>query len=251
MTIDHRRRRLISTSMRAAGAMVFTPSLLRQDAGRPAMPYGTASGDVTRDRGVVWSGTDRPARMLVEWDTTDAFRNPRRVTGATATAATGFTARADLSGLPPGQRIVYRVRFEDLADSRNLSVPAAGSFLSAPARPSDLTFAWSADVVGQGWGINPEWGGLKMFDTIRRAEPDFFIHCGDMTYADDPLAEQVRLPDGTIWRNIVTPAKSKVAETIEEFRGQHRYNLLDEHVRRFNAEVPQVVLWDDHEVRNN
>jgi alkaline phosphatase D len=27
--------------------------------------------------------------------------------------------------------------------------------------------------------------------------------------------------------------------------------MLDENVRRFNAEVPQVVLWDDHEVRNN
>ena len=59
------------------------------------------------------------------------------------------------------------------------------------------------------------------------------------------------LDDGSLWRNLVTPAKSKVAETLDEFRGNYLYNLLDENVRRFNAEVAQVVIWDDHEVRNN
>ena len=54
-----------------------------------------------------------------------------------------------------------------------------------------------------------------------------------------------------MWRNLVTEEKSKVAETLDEFRGNYRYNLLDEHVRRFNAEVPQYVQWDDHEVTNN
>ncbi len=44
---------------------------------------------------------------------------------------------------------------------------------------------------------------------------------------------------------------SKVAETLDEFRGRYRYNLLDENVRRFNAEVPQIWQWDDHEITNN
>ena len=42
-----------------------------------------------------------------------------------------------------------------------------------------------------------------------------------------------------------------MAETLDEFRGRYRYNLLDENVRRFNAEVPQIWQWDDHEVSNN
>jgi alkaline phosphatase D len=189
--------------------------------------------------------------MLVEWSTTESFQNIQRAAGSVARAESGFTARIDLSGLPSGQRIFYRVRFEDLRDSRNQSLPAQGSFLSAPARTSDLSFAWAADTVGQGWGINLQWGGLKMFETMRRAQPDFFIHCGDTVYADGALVEDVRLPDGGIWKNVVTPAKSKVAETLDEFRGNHLYNMLDEHVRRFNAEVPQITLWDDHEVRNN
>jgi alkaline phosphatase D len=86
---------------------------------------------------------------------------------------------------------------------------------------------------------------------MRRASADVFVHCGDTVYADVPLVESVPLEDGTLWRNLVTPAKAKVAETLEEFRGNYLYNLEDESLRRFNAEVAQVVLWDDHEVRNN
>ena len=49
----------------------------------------------------------------------------------------------------------------------------------------------------------------------------------------------------------MTEEKSKVAETLGEFRANSADNLLDENVRRFNAEVPMLAQWDDHEVTNN
>ncbi len=231
----------------AAGAFAF----VRQDGGRPGIPYGVASGDVTRDRAIIWGRTDRPARMLVEWSTTESFQNAQRARGPATDGSAGFTARVDVSGLPRGQRIFYRVLFEDLSNPRNLSAPAAGSFLSAPAAPRDVTLAWSADTVGQGWGINKEFGGMRMYETIRRARPDLFIHCGDTIYADSPVPPEIPLAEGRVWRNVTTREKSKVAETLDEFRGNYVYNLLDDNVRRFNAEIPQLVLWDDHEVKNN
>jgi alkaline phosphatase D len=173
------------------------------------------------------------------------------VVGPAALEDSGFTARVDLGGLPPGQRIAYRLRFQDLSDLRTWSEPVTGSFATPPRGPRDLTFAWGADTVGQGWGIDESRGGMRIYQAMGRARPDVFIHCGDTVYSDQPLSPEVTLGDGTVWRNLVTPAKSKVAETLEEFRGQHLYNLLDESLRRFNAEVSQVVLWDDHEVRNN
>src|SRR5262249_16861247 len=88
------------------------PGVGRSDLIRPALPYGVQSGDVTGDRAIVWSKTDRPARLLVEYATNDAFRNARRVTGPAALAETDFTARVDLSGLPAGQDIFYRVTFQ-------------------------------------------------------------------------------------------------------------------------------------------
>jgi alkaline phosphatase D len=259
----NRRRQFLTAAIQAAGAAalgragVFSvdfglaPALVRQESGRPVIVYGTASGDVTSDRAIVWSCTDRPARMHVEWATTESFQNAQRADMAIAREATGFTARVDLRGVPPGQRVFYRVLFEDLSDSRNLSMPATGSFLSAPDRARDVMFAWSADTVGQGWGINPEWGGMRLYETMRFAQPDFFVHCGDTIYADGPIVAEVPLDDGTTWKNLVTPAKSKVAETLDEFRGNHLYNLMDENVRRFNSEVAQIALWDDHEGRNN
>lgn len=49
----------------------------------------------------------------------------------------------------------------------------------------------------------------------------------------------------------MTPAKAHVAETLDDFRGNHAYNLLDDNLRRFNAEVPMFAQWDDHEATNN
>jgi alkaline phosphatase D len=92
---------------------------------------------------------------------------------------------------------------------------------------------------------------MRIYDTMRRLEPDFFIHSGDTIYADNPVPAEIQLPDGKIWKNVTTEAKSKVAETLEEFRGNFLYNLMDDNVRRFNASVPQIWQWDDHEVHNN
>lgn len=246
------RRTFLGRSLGVGAAALLSPALVRAQKSKPAVPSGVAAGDVSGSRAIIWSRTDRPARMVVDYSTTESFRDPRRIIGPAALEATDFTARLTLSELPPGQRVFYRVHFQDLSDLRVWSDPLSGSFATPAGTASrEMTIAWSADTVGQGWGINPEWGGLRLYETMRRAEPDLFIHCGDTIYADAPLAAEVKLDDGSVWRNIVTPAKSKAAETIEEFRGNHQYNLTDEHMRRFNAEVAQMAIWDDHEVRDN
>jgi alkaline phosphatase D len=229
------------------------PSIVRTESARPALPQGVAAGDVTPGRAVIWSRADRAARMFVEYSTTEGFENVRRVPGPAALESSDFTARTVLMGLPDAQRIFYRVLFQDLMDLRVWSDPVIGSFATPPsaALPREVTIAWSADTVGQGWGINPAWGGLKLYQPMRAVQPDVFVHCGDTIYADQYLPSEIKLDDGTVWRNLVTPAKSKVAETLDEFRGNYQYNLQDADMRRFNADVSQVVIWDDHEVRDN
>jgi alkaline phosphatase D len=227
------------------------PAIVRPERSLPIVDFGTAAGDVGVDRAIVWAHVDRPARMIVEYSTTESFRRVERVRGPLATEQTGFTARVAMRGLPAGQRIHYRVLFEDGANSRLVGPPATGVFRTASQAPANVRIAWSADTVGQGWGIDELRGGMRLFETMRRAEPDVFINVGDTIYADQPLADQVTLDDGSIWRNLVTPAKSKVAETLDDFRGAHLYNRLDLHYKRFAAEVGQVTLWDDHEVRDN
>jgi alkaline phosphatase D len=92
---------------------------------------------------------------------------------------------------------------------------------------------------------------MVTFATMRKHRPDFLLHSGDTVYADGPIQSEVKLADGKIWKNVTIPEKAKVAETLDEFRAAHKYNLIDDNVRTFNAEVPIFVQWDDHEVTNN
>ena len=114
-----------------------------------------------------------------------------------------------------------------------------GRFRTAPGDRRSVSFVWSGDTVGQGWGIDEARGGMLTYATMRRNRPDFFIHAGDTIYADVPLAARGEARrTATVWRNIVTEEKHKAAETLAEFRGNWKYNLLDRNLLAFNAEVP-------------
>ncbi len=225
------------------------PALIRS--GRPTLTSGVQSGDVHAGRAVLWSRADRPSRLVAELSTDPGFRRSRTVRGPVVTPQTDLTGQFSVRGLPDGADVYYRVRAVDLRDPRRSSAPVLGH-LRTPARSgSDVRFLWSGDIAGQGWGVNPDLGGFRIADAMRRRDADFFLCSGDNVYADGPLTETVLLPDGSTWRNLVTEEKSKVAETLADYRGQYRYNLMADNWRAFLAETSQVTQWDDHEVLNN
>ncbi|WP_030865398.1 alkaline phosphatase D family protein [Streptomyces sp. NRRL S-37] len=250
------RRAVLRGSLAASAALTLPTALGAAPAfalsGRPRAEWGVQTGDVTRDSGLVWVRSDRPARMIVETSATESFRRPHRWHGPLLGPGTDFTGTTRLHGLPSGEQIHYRVLLADPDDPRRTGEPVTGTFRTVAARRRDgVRFLWSGDLAGQGWGINPDVGGYRIFDAMARLDPDFFLFSGDTIYADGPLSATAALPDGGVWRNLTTEEKAKVAETLAEFRGNFRYNLLDENLRRFNAQVPSIVQWDDHEVRNN
>jgi len=231
-------------------AIANSPAWIPSDRSRPKIPYGIMSGDIRGNQAVIWSKSDRLSRMVIDYSLDENFNRSQRISGELAIAQQDFTARIVLPNLPTDRPIFYRVTFQDPNQPKIQSEPAAGR-LQIPGSRKDIFFAWSGDTAGQGWGINPKIGGMKIYESMRKLQPDFFIHSGDTVYADGPIVSEVKLDDGAIWHNLTTLEKSKVAETLTEFRGNYAYNLLDENIRRFNAEVPQLVQWDDHEVRNN
>jgi alkaline phosphatase D len=218
---------------------------------RPLVTHGVQSGDVSVDSGVVWARADRPARMQIEIATTDSFKDVRQGVFVDALPESDFTAKALIENLPAGQDIFYRIRFQDLYSPTVLSEPVIGRFRTAPADRRSVSFVWSGDTAGQGWGIDEARGGMRTYATMLKNRPDFFIHNGDNIYADGPIAAEQKMPNGQIWKNLVTEEKSKPAETLAEFRGNYKYNLLDKNLRAFAAEVPVFTQWDDHEVFNN
>lgn len=242
--------RSASTVALAGLGGLATPYLSRA-ADRPRIAGGIASGDVSADAAVIWARADRPARMRVECSTVESFNTIIATGSSDASPESDFTSKLLLDGLPPGQNIFYRVRFADFETGGFSGEAQVGSFRTAPARQRSVSFVWSGDTAGQGWGIDPDRGGMRTYRTMLANRPDFFIHCGDHIYADCPIEAELKLPDGGVWKNVVTEEKSVVAQSLAEFRGNYKYNLLDENLRAFNAAVPMLAQWDDHEVTND
>ena len=251
MTIGTRlnRRRFLATAAVSASTLAL-PALSRA-ADRPRLLHGLQSGDVSIDSGVVWARADRPARMTFDVSTSDNFKTMLRSVTLDALPERDFAVKALIDGLPAGQDIFYRVRSADFGNLTLTGEPMVGRFRTAPADRRSISFVWSGDTAGQGWGIDETRGGMRIYETMRRLRPDFFIHSGDTIYADGPIDSEKRMPDGGVWKNQVIEEKLKVAETLAEFRANYKYNLLDRNVRAFNAEVPMLAQWDDHEVTNN
>lgn len=246
MKVLPRRSFLAATALLACAPAAAPVSVLPKRAGTPPkLPFGVQIGDVTEDRAVVWSRADRRAQLKVEWAHASEPAVRHLEVGPLVDESTDFCGVVELAGLPRGASISYEVSFVGEAASEVVK----GTF--ATAGDGDVSFAWSGDTCGQGYGVDPDLGGLKVYEAIRNTAPHFFVHSGDLIYADGPIKREMTAPDGTVFHNVVIPEKEKVAETLAEFRGAFGYHLLDEHVRRFHREVPVVVQWDDHEVHNN
>ncbi|MCF3137997.1 alkaline phosphatase D family protein [Paenarthrobacter sp. AR 02] len=278
---DFTRRTLVKTSLAgltlAGLASGTSPAyaaipLVRK---RLTLPTGIATGDVTTDSAVLWSRASGPGRMTATLKAVDSageilrgrYGFSRTLRGPLATDASDFTAKIQATDLPAGTRFAVELTFED---ENGPGEAVRGTFSTAPGAtngkndggaeaargggsPSSYpqTFVWTGDTAGQGWGINEDLGGMRGYKAMHATKPDFFIHSGDTIYADGPITATATEKDGQVWRNIVTEEVSKVAETLKEFRGRHRYNSLDANMRAMFADVPVIAQWDDHETHNN
>ncbi len=231
-----------ASTVALAGLGGLAGPYLSRAADRPQIANGLASGDVSAGSAVVWARADRPARMQVECSTVESFKTIIRSASSEALPERDFISKVLLEGLPPGQDIFYRVRFEDIAVSGISGETQVGHFRTAPTEQDSISFVWSGDTAGQGWGIDASRGGMRTYKTMLENRPDFFIHS---------VPTELKLPNGETWRNIVTEEKSTVAHSLAQFRGNYKYNLLDDNLRAFNAQVPMLAQWDDHEVTND
>jgi len=228
---------------------------------------GIQVGEVSGDSAIVWLRCPWPANVRVHWRTATDHKNDageveqcswqgadvHTVQAPAALAHSDLTSRVTLHGLPRGEHVAVRVVASPLQDQGGPWVRDT-CFRCAPDDARPIKFAWSADVGGQGFGIRRDAtgsSGMPVFDVLRGRGLDFFVHVGDTIYADHPLSCTVKDERGRDWHNITTQARSKVAETVDDFRGNYRYNWLDAGFARFCSEVPQLAIWDDHEVVNN
>src|ERR687896_1770 len=113
---------------------------LSRAADRPLVTSGIQSGDVSANSAVVWARADRAARMQVECSASEDFKTIIGTASADALPDADFTSKVLLDGLPPGQDIFYRVRFE--SEPGIAGETEVGYFRTAPTARSSVSFAW-------------------------------------------------------------------------------------------------------------
>jgi alkaline phosphatase D len=239
-----RRRFLVGGAALAATACTrrVTPA-----SAPPTVTHGLQVGDVGGGRALVWGRASEPSRLLLEWDTTDKFSNPRAVQGPVVTPESGLAATVAIDGLPDSQTIFVRGRFEREAQ-RGASNGEIVKFQTP--RSDKFRLAWTGDTCGQGFGRNPEFGGLVGYKAMREAQPALWVHSGDMIYADNPILAELKIGD-RVWKNVTNENVARVAQTLADYRARYQYTLDDDHARALAAEVPIVAQWDDHDVHDN
>src|SRR5256885_829485 len=139
--------------------------------------------------GILAAGRHRPALRASggAWPRPIGFMWARHPGCCDVARKSDSPANVLIDHLPAGQDIFYRIRFEDFASPAIMSEPQVGRFRTAPADRRSLSFIWSGDTAGQGWGIDEGRGGMRGYATMLRNRPDFFIHSGDTIYADSPI----------------------------------------------------------------
>ncbi len=110
---------------------------------------------------------------------------------------------------------------------------------------------FTGDTAGQGYGINPELGGMIAYKAMHDTRPDFFLHSGDNIYADGPLAAELKVADGTIWKNIVTEEVPRSPRPWPSTAAGTSTTCWTTTSATLYADVPLVAQWDDHETLNN
>src|SRR6478736_5900133 len=147
-----RRQLLVRSAATVAvtGASSLAKPYLSRAADRPLIACGIQSGDVSSQSAMIWARADRPARMQVECSTDEDFKSIIRKVSADALPDSDFTSKVLVDGLPPGQDIFYRVRFDDVSAGGVAGETQFGHFRTAPVARKSVSFVWSGDTAGQG-----------------------------------------------------------------------------------------------------
>ncbi len=218
------------------------------------LPQGIAVGDVSATGAVLWLRTNGPAMVQVEWakptvwDAVSRSETARttvsRTVQFTTTEESDYTLSIPLRELIPATRYRYQVlvdRREGPGRSEQARLAARGEFTTLPdiISSASVTFAWSADLGGQG-RCRQGTAGYPIFDVMRQQDLDFFLFLGDTIYSDNACPSPPNEPGADF-----------VATTLDEYRARHRYQRGAASLRRLLEVVPVYVTWDDHEVRND
>ncbi len=199
-------------------------------------PLGVASGDPLSDGIVLWTriarnpfGVDLAlGTIAVSWEIArDAeFHAIERCGVVQAAPDSSHCVHVDVADLEPNTRYYYR--FEALGEQS-----PTGRTHTLP-RVAEHVDQYSVAVVSC---QDISMGYFTAYRDIVAQDPDLIIHLGDYIY--ETAGGDIR------------PYPVEEAMTLDDYRALYTQYRLDSDLRRAHAEIPWVLIWDDHEVVND
>jgi len=201
--------------------------------------FGVASGDPLADRVVLWTHAapaNGQSAVNLTWEVArDAgFTQVVSSGQVQATAAAGFTAKVDATGLAAGQSYFYRFREgsnnSPVGRTRTLPASGAGSVkmavFSCANYPAGFFHAYS-EAVNLG--------------------AEYAVHLGDYIY--EYPANGYASQDAVALGRVSTPANECI--TLADYRARYAQYRSDPDLKRLHASLPLIAVWDDHEIAND
>lgn len=244
--------------LKALPLLVWQRQLLHTaDAQAPYLGQGTMCGEVTQSTACLQtrltSATELDANgdlpgangvACFEWSSKVDFSDAQRTAFQTASDASDFILRAELTTLKPNTAYYFRPVFGSSEASAKPGPEC--SFKTLPSGETDTPVKF---IVGscmnynkfmlgkKGKASGPETAttedkrlGFPSFETMLKQRPDFFIGTGDIVYYDHPL---------------------RVAKTVPQLRRCWHEQFRFPRMIEFFRHVPTYWSKDDHDFRYN
>jgi len=236
----HRRDFVIRLSTVAAA--LSAGAVLSACGGDDAVPqflYGVASGDPLADRVILWTHArypDSDVAVDLNWEVAsdNGFANIVKSGTVTATAATGFTAKVDASGLAANTEYFYRFR--------------QGQHASAVGRARTLPTGSVSEVrLAVLSCANYPAGFFNVYAEVAKSDAQFALHLGDYIY--EYAAGGYASANADKLGRVVQPATELL--TLADYRLRHAQYRSDPDAKDLHARLPMIAVGDDHEIAND
>lgn len=223
------------SALLAAGAGL---SACGGDTPQAAFDYGVASGDPLADRVVLWTharyaGLELDVPLTYQVATDATFTQVVSEGTVRATAATGYTAKADATGLQPGTAYFYR-----FSQAGNMS--PVGRTRTLPQTADSLKLA----VVSC---TNYPAGFFNVYAEVAKSDAEFALHLGDYIY-EYGVGGYASSAAASLGR-VSVPANELLS--LADYRARHAQYKSDPDSKNLHALKPMIAVWDDHETAND
>jgi len=199
--------------------------------------YGVASGDPLADRVILWThakydGFADSVPLTYQVATDASFATIVSTGAVTASESTGYTAKADATGLSAGSSYYFRF--------------VSGKWISPVGLTRTLPAKGVAEVKLAVFSCsNYAYGYFNVYDAAAASDAQFAIHLGDYIYE----YKDGEYPTKPVTGRNHTPTSELYS--LAHYRARHAQYKSDVNLKLLHARMPMIAVWDDHEIAND